>query len=78
MFLAASRNASANVANTYLTLALDSTETAEKYLDIYCEKAHTKKEYARAWIPIVAASQLARGESDERKKLMLFSWLDIV
>lgn len=75
--LASGGNAAADVANTYLTLALDSTEIAEKYLSIYCEKAETKKEYARAWIPIVAASQLSRGVDDERKKILLFSWLDV-
>ena len=51
-------NASADAARTYLCFCLKGeTETAEKYLDLFCEKSDTAKQYVQKWLPIVAASQ---------------------
>lgn len=68
-------NASADVARTYLLLALDSMEIADKYMELFCEKSGTKKQYVQQWLPIVAAAQLAKKRPEERD--LLFKWFDI-
>ena len=51
-------NASADAARTYLLFWLaGDIETAEKYLDLFCKKTDTAKQYVQKWLPIVAASQ---------------------
>jgi len=61
----------------YLLLTLDGDrEGAEKYLNIFCEKTDTAKQYVQKWIPIVAASQLTKGKENERE--LLLSWIDVV
>lgn len=70
-------NASADAARTYLLFSLDGdTEAAEKYLDLFCKKTDTAKQYVQKWIPIVAASQLSKGNENERDFLM--RWIDVV
>ncbi len=50
-------NASADAARTYLLFWLaGDIEGAEKYLDLFCKKSDTAKQYVQKWIPIVAAS----------------------
>ncbi|MBR4305814.1 MAG: phosphotransferase [Ruminiclostridium sp.] len=71
-------NASADVANTYLELSLTSTETAEKYLNIFCEKTGTSKKYVQEWLPIMAASKLAKGVNNKEERELLLTWLDVV
>ncbi|MCM1468821.1 MAG: phosphotransferase [Alistipes sp.] len=68
-------NASADVARTYLLLALDSKEVADKYMDLFCEKSNTQKRYVQQWLPIVAAAQLAKKRPEEKD--LLFKWLDV-
>lgn len=69
-------NASADVARTYLLFVLaGDVETAEKYLDLFCEKSHTEKKYVQKWMPIVAASQSVKGNAQERDFLM--TWVDV-
>ena len=69
-------NASADVARTYLLFCLEGdTETADKYLDMFCEKSGTPKKYVQKWMPIVAASQSVKGNKKERE--FLLSWVDI-
>ena len=69
-------NASADVARTYLLFMLaGDVETAEKYLDLFCEKSHTEKKYVQKWMPIVAASQSVKGNAQERDFLM--TWVDV-
>ncbi len=70
-------NASADVARTYLLfwLAGDS-ETAKKYLDLFCKKSDTAKQYVQKWMPIVAASQSVKGNEHERE--LLLSWVNVV
>lgn len=70
-------NASADVARTYLLFWLNGDiETAEKYLDLFCKKSDTAKQYIQKWLPIVAASQSVKGKPEERQ--FLLSWATVV
>ena len=70
-------NASADAARTYLLFCLNGdTEGAEKYLDLFCKKSDTAKQYIQKWLPIVAASQSVKGKPEERD--FLLSWVDVV
>lgn len=70
-------NASADAARTYLLFWLDGDiEGAKKYLDIFCHKSNTAKQYVQKWMPIVAASQSVKGNAKERE--FLLSWVDVV
>ena len=70
-------NASADVARTYLLFCLNgSKDTAEKYLDLFCKKSDTAKQYVQKWMPIVAAAQSVKGNEEEREFLM--SWVNVV
>ena len=70
-------NASADVARTYLMFCLSGDETlANKYLDLFCEKSDTPKQYVQKWMPIVAASQSVKGNEKERE--FLYHWADVV
>lgn len=69
-------NASADVAKTYLNFCLKHrTESAEKYLRIYCSKTGTSVEYVHGWLPIVAAAQLKFKRPEERE--LLLTWIDV-
>ncbi len=70
-------NASADAARTYLTFMLSSdSEAAEIYLNLFCKKGDTAKQYVQKWMPIVAASQSVKGNESEREFLM--SWVNVV
>lgn len=70
-------NASADVARTYLLFWLNGDITgAETYLDTFCRKSDTAKQYVQKWMPIVAASQSVKGNEKEREFLM--SWVGVV
>lgn len=70
-------NASADAARTYLLFCLEGdNETAKKYLDLFCQKSNTAKQYVQKWMPIVAASQSVKGNEKERE--FLLSWVDVV
>lgn len=70
-------NASADAARTYLLFWLDGNITgADKYLDLFCEKSDTAKQYVQKWMPIVAASQSVKGNEKERE--FLNSWINVV
>lgn len=70
-------NASADAARTYLCFWLDGDiEGADIYLDIFCDKSNTAKQYVQKWMPIVAASQSVKGNEKERE--FLLSWVDVV
>ncbi len=70
-------NASADAARTYLLFWLEGDiEGAKKYLDLFCEKSNTAKQYVQKWMPIVAASQSVKGNEKERE--FLLSWVDVV
>lgn len=70
-------NASADAARTYLLFWLDGNMiAAEKYLNTFCKKSDTAKQYVQKWLPIVAASQTVKGKPEEREFLM--DWVNVV
>ncbi|MDD5916495.1 MAG: phosphotransferase [Clostridiales bacterium] len=70
-------NASADVARTYLLFWLNGDiNGAEFYLNTFCKKSDTAKQYVQKWMPIVAASQSVKGNEREREFLM--SWVGVV
>lgn len=70
-------NASADVARTYLLFWLNGDmKGADKYLDLFCKKSDTAKQYIQKWLPIVAASQSVKGNPKERE--FLLSWVNVV
>ena len=70
-------NASADAARTYLLFWLNGDiEGAKTYLDLFCHKSNTAKQYVQKWMPIVAASQSVKGNAHERE--FLLSWVDVV
>ncbi|MBR2989013.1 MAG: aminoglycoside phosphotransferase family protein, partial [Clostridia bacterium] len=70
-------NASADVARTYLLFCLnDDTECAEFYLNTFCRKSDTAKQYIQKWMPIVAASQSVKGNAHEKE--FLSHWVNVV
>ena len=70
-------NASADVARTYLLFWLaGDIAGADRYLELFCEKSNTAKQYVQKWMPIVAASQLVKANENERE--FLYSWINVV
>ena len=70
-------NASADVARTYLLFWLNGDiDGAEEYLDLFCQKSGTAKQYVQKWMPIVAASQSVKGNAKERE--FLLGWANVV
>lgn len=70
-------NASADAARTYLLFWLNGDiDGAKKYLDLFCDRSNTAKQYVQKWMPIVAASQTVKGNESERE--FLHSWIDVV
>ena len=70
-------NASADAARTYLLFWLNGDiDGANKYLDLFCVKSNTAKQYVQKWMPIVAASQSVKGNEKERE--FLLSWVNVV
>ena len=70
-------NASADAARTYLLFWLaGDIDGAEKYLNLFCKKSDTAKQYVQQWLPIVAASQSVKGKPEERE--FLLHWVDVV
>ena len=70
-------NASADVARTYLLFWLNGDISgADLYLDTFCKKSGTEKQYVQKWMPSVAASQSVKGNEKEREFLM--GWVSVV
>ena len=70
-------NASADAARTYLLFWLQGdVDAATKYLDLFCRKSDTAKQYVQKWMPIVAASQSVKGNEDEKE--LLLTWANVV
>ena len=70
-------NASADAARTYLLFWLNGDiDGAKFYLDMFCKKSDTAKQYVQKWMPIVAASQSVKG--NEREREFLLSWVSVV
>lgn len=69
-------NASADAARTYLLFWLaGDIDGAERYLDLFCKRSDTAKQYVQKWMPIVAAAQSVIGNEKERQ--FLLSWADV-
>ena len=64
------------VAGVKACLAKNDIDGAEKYLDLFCAKSKTAKQYVQKWMPIVAASQSVKGNEKERE--FLRSWVNVV
>jgi len=70
-------NASADAARTYLLFWLDGDISgAEAYLNLFCKKSDTARQYVEKWIPIVAASQIVKGKPEERE--FLLRWANVM
>ena len=70
-------NGSADAARTYLLYRLEGDDrTAEKYINLYCEKSDTAKQYIQKWLPIVAASQMVKEKPEQKEFLM--HWASVV
>ena len=70
-------NASADVARTFLQFSLKGDEAiAEKYINLFCKMSDTPKQYVQQWLPIVAASQMAKGKKEEKE--FLSHWANVV
>jgi len=70
-------NASADAARTYLLMCMSGDlETAKAYLDLFCRKSDTAKQYVQKWMPIAAASQLSKSNAAEHA--FLESWVSVV
>ena len=69
-------NASADAAMTYLLFALKDQGTADLYMDVFCKKSDTARQYVQQWLPIVAAAQLTKNNTLERD--FLLRWIDVI
>ena len=70
-------NASADTARTYLLFCMNGDfDLANKYLDLFCRKSDTARQYVQKWMPIVAASQLSKSTGSEHD--FLLKWVDVV
>ena len=71
-------NASADVARTYLYLVLHhESALAKQYLKLFCKMSDTALQYVQSWMPIVAASQSVKENSEEEFEL-LSRWVNVV
>ena len=70
-------NAAADAARTYMLFRLKGMdEVAEKYLNLFCKKTDTAKQYVQRWMPIVACTQSVKGKESEQE--FLERWVNVV
>ena len=70
-------NASADAARTYLLFSMQGkTELADKYLKLFSLKSSIEVSHIQRWIPIVAATQMTKGNDEEQN--FLKKWVDVV
>lgn len=70
-------NAAADAARTYLMFSLwGDKDAADYYMKSFCKKSDTAMQYVQKWLPIVAASQSAKGKPEERQ--FLLNWVNVV
>ena len=69
-------NAGADAAMTYLLFALKDQSTADLYMNLFCKKSDTSKQYVQQWLPLVAAAQLSK--NNELHKEFLMRWIDVI
>jgi aminoglycoside phosphotransferase (APT) family kinase protein len=66
-------NASADAAISYLLFCISGkTDIAEEYLNLFCKKSDTAKQYIKKWLPLAAASQLLKYDGKAKELLMSF------
>lgn len=66
----------ADCARTYLTYCLDNDfDTANQYLEMYCNLTGIPTKNIQRWLPIVAASQSVKNIPEERE--LLLSWINV-
>lgn len=70
-------NASADAAMTYLLFALKDQEAADLYLNLFCKKSDTARQYVQQWLPIVAAFATWR-KTMSLEKDFLMKWIDVM
>lgn len=69
-------NASADAARTYLIFCMEEkVELAEKYLKLFAKKSKIDVSNIQRWLPIVAATQLTKGNEEEQE--FLNKWIDV-
>ena len=69
-------NSAADCARTFLIFSLQGKdELAEKYINLFSEKSGIDKNEIQRWIPIVAATQLTKG--NEKEADFLKKWINI-
>ena len=74
---ATSGNASADTARSYLMFRLAGEhDRADQYLDLFCRKSDTARQYVQKWMAIVAAAQLTKNKPEERE--FLLNWANVV
>lgn len=67
-------NSSSDSAITYLTFMLGSDSyTANRYIEMFCEKSGTEPDYVKKWFPIAAAAMSVQRNGEERKFLLEFA-----
>lgn len=70
-------NASGDAARTYLLFSKDNKQDlANKYLELFSSKSGIAKTNIQRWIPIVAATQMSKGNENEKE--FLSKWIDVV
>ena len=70
-------NASADAARTYLVFCLrGQEELANKYLELFSQKADIAKQLVQEWLPIVAATQTLKGKEEQRE--LLDRWVNVI
>ena len=70
-------NASADAARSFLLFSLGGqNDMAELYMNIFCQKSDTARQYVQRWMPIVAASQSVKGNPEEQE--ILLRWANVV
>ena len=66
----------ADAARTYLLFRLAGEgQTAENYLDLFCQKSGRTLKEVQAWLPLVAAAQSVKSEAKERE--LLLEWVNV-
>ena len=62
-----SGNSSADAARTFLLFSIEGKEKlAALYLELYSKKSGIELKYLQEWIPIVAATQMTKGKTEEQ------------
>lgn len=70
-------NACADAARTFLLFSMNGkSDVAEKYLNLFSKKYNIDKALIQRWVPIVAATQMTKGNEDEQE--FLSKWIDVV